>query len=460
MAITLHQLTKVLGILCYLTSILYLIELFIPSDLLRLIYSGIAVILLISTLFFLTTVNRFIVLALIGTGVFCFYIEQATIQTALKGFGENINLLTLFLLIPIIGTFMSTSGYLTALKHKVQSNQKHKKQHPYRFSFILTVSMGILLNFGAMPIVKRIITESFSDYQTKKLTLTIMRAFATSMLWSPYFVNVGLVLVLFDLSWFDIGGYGLLLAIIYMMYCMMMFRFISFSDDPIVELETDRKSEKQVSSSLRPFFFFSTSLIGLSFILDYLLEVKMLTIVSILAIVLPFLWAFFSRIFKAFFLDVTEQVLHSFDRLTNELAVFISAGFLGMAMASTDIGWYLSTLLFHTSFGSVFVLSILLVILATTLAQIGVHPVIIVIGIGNSLSPDTFGVSPEYLALILLVAWTVSTQISPFSGQVLMASRLIEQPTKIIVKQNIVFISILTILLTSVLYGFYLLGWI
>ncbi|MFD2511676.1 hypothetical protein [Halalkalibacter alkalisediminis] len=460
MTITLQKLTKLLGVLCYLTSILYLIELFMPSDLLRLIYSGIAFILLVSTLFFLTSVNRLIVLALIGTGIICFYIEQTSILTALSGFGENINLLSLFLLIPIIGTFMSTAGYLSALKHTVQSNQHKSGQHPYRFSFILTGSISILLNFGSMAIVKRIITESFSGYQKKKLTLTIMRAFATSMLWSPYFVNVGLVLVLFDLSWFDIGGFGFMLGIIYIVYCAIMFRFISFSDDPRIEQETEIETDKQVSSSLLPFFTFSTVLISLSFILDYLLAVKMLTIVSLLAIVLPFLWAFFTRIFKTFFQDVTEQVLHSFDLLKNELAVFISAGFLGMAMASTDIGIFLSTVLFQASFDSVFLLSLLLIIVATVLAQIGIHPVIIVIGIGNALSPDKFGVSPEYLALVLLVAWTVSTQISPFSGQVLMASRLMEQPTKIIVKQNFVFISILAIILTSVLYGFNLLGWI
>ncbi|WP_227938236.1 hypothetical protein [Alkalihalobacillus deserti] len=458
MIITLQKSTRLLGVLCYFTSLLYLFELFFPSEILRLIYSLIAAILLTSTLFFLSNVNRLIVLALLGTGMVCFYIESADLQTVILGFGKNINLLSLFLLIPIIGIFMSTAGYLSALKQKVQANQQKKDPHPYRFSFILTATISVLLNFGSMAIVKRIITESFSGYQNKKLSLTIMRAFATSMLWSPYFVNVGLVLILFDLSWFDIGGFGLLLGVVYIIVCVLMFRFISFADDPIIERSTER-TEKQ-TTSLRPFFMFSVVLISLSFILDFLLDVKMLTIVSLLAILLPFLWAFFTRIFKTFVQDVTEQVLHSFERLKNELAVFISAGFLGMAMASTDIGIYLSTLLFQTSLGSVFLLSILLVILATALAQIGIHPVIIVIGIGSALSPSNFGVSPEYLALVLLVAWTVATQISPFSGQVLMASRLMEQPTRIIVKQNFIFICILTLVLTSVIYSFYLLGWL
>jgi hypothetical protein len=423
------------------------------------IYSLFAAFLLFCTIFFLSNVNRFIVFALILTGSICLILENAGIQKAIFGFGENINLLSLFLLIPIIGTFMSSAGYLSTLKQVVQSKKETIGQHPYRFSFILSATIGLLLNFGAMAIVKRIIEESFSRYQNQKLTLTIMRGFATSMLWSPYFVNVGLVLVIFDVSWIDIAGFGLFLAVIYIAISLMMFKFIAFDNDPVIEQVA--QDQKNIStSSLRPFLTFSVVLISLSFILDLLLHVKMLTIVTLLAIVLPFIWALFSKIFKTFVQDVTEQVLHSFQRLKNELAVFISAGYLGMAMSVTEIGTYLSTFLYQTSFNSVYLLTLLLVILATALAQIGIHPVIIVIGIGSALSPAKFGVSPDYLALVLLVSWTVATQLSPFSGQVLMASKLMEQPTSTIVKQNLLFVCILAIMLTAALYGFFLVGWI
>ncbi|MFC0472386.1 hypothetical protein ACFFHM_18330 [Halalkalibacter kiskunsagensis] len=296
-------------------------------------------------------------------------------------------------------------------------------------------------------------------YRNQKLTLTIMRAFGTSMLWSPYFVNVGLVLILFDLSWFDIGGYGIILACIYIIISVIMFKQISFKDDPIVERMANEVSST-TQSSLVPFISFCLVLISLSFLLDYLLDVKMLTIVSLLAVLLPFLWALFTRILKPFTQDVSKQVQSSFIRLKNELAVFISAGYLGMAMSFTDIGTFLSIILFKASLGSVFLLSLFLIILATLLSQIGVHPVIIVIGIGSALTPAKFGVSPEYLALVLLLAWSVSTQLSPFSGQVLMASKLMDKSTSVIVKQNLLFVLIIGSVLTTTLYSFYLIGWL
>ncbi|GAE36145.1 hypothetical protein [Halalkalibacter akibai] len=457
---TIKMFTKILGVICYLTTVLYLIELFIPSLTLQIIYSLLAAILLVCAFFFLTTINRVIILILLIIGFICLNYENASFLTAVLGFGENINLLSLFLLIPLIGTFMSTAGYLTALKQFVQKRHRSIGQHPYSFSFALTATIGILLNFGSMAIVKRIIEESFSTYQDKKITLMIMRGFAVSMLWSPYFVNVGLVLVLFNVSWFDISGFGLVLALVYLIISACMFKYISFPDDQIKEQKEYRPENSDFSMSLKPFLLFTVALVGLSFILDIMLTVKMLTIVSLLAIMLPFLWATVTGILTSFVQDVTEQVLNSFTRLKNELAVFISAGFLGLAMSQTEVGTMLSLFLFQSSFGSIYLLSLLLVVLATILAQVGIHPVIIVIGIGSSLTPDLFGVSPEYLALILLVSWTVSTQLSPFSGQVLMASKLMEQSTKVIVKQNIIFVCLLAIILPAILYGFHLIGWL
>ncbi|ARK30576.1 hypothetical protein [Halalkalibacter krulwichiae] len=442
-----------------MTSILYLIELFSQSELLKLIYSSLAGVLLFSTLFFLSNVNRVVVLTLVAIGSYLLIREDAGFKTAVLGLGENTNLLSLFLLIPLIGTFMSTAGYLSALKQKVQAKTKATGAHPYRLSFILTATISILLNFGSMAIVKRIIDESFSGFQNKKLTLNIMRAFATSMFWSPYFVNVALVLVLFDVAWIDIGGFGLIIACIYILICIAMFRYISFPVDPLIE-RTDSEEKSFGSSSLRPFALFAIVLVCLSFLLDFILEVNMLTIVSLLSIVLPIIWAVLSKVFKTFIQNVIEQIFYSFERLKNELAVFISAGFLGVAMSLTNIGALISGFLFEASYGSIYLLSLLLVLIATLLAQIAIHPVIIVIGIGSALSPAMFGVSAEYLALLLLISWSIATQLSPFSGQILMASRLMEQPSRVIVKQNILFVSLSGVILTTILYSFYLLGWV
>jgi TRAP-type C4-dicarboxylate transport system permease large subunit len=257
----------------------------------------------------------------------------------------------------------------------------------------------------------------------------------------------------------DIGIYGIVLAIIYILFSCVMFTHISFENDQLIE---NRQQIKTVENqqSLVPFFSFSIVLIFLSFLLDHFLEVNMLTIVSLLAIVLPVFWGFFTRVIKYYANEVLGQVKNLFMRLKNELAVFISAGFFGMAISQTEIGAFISNKLFIISSGSVYFLSVLIVVLTIVLAQLGFHPIIIVIGIGSALSPDKFGVSPEYMALVLLVAWTTATQMSPFSGQVLMASQLINQTSSSIIKQNYKFALFLAVILISVVYLFLIVGWL
>ncbi|MDQ0258090.1 hypothetical protein J2S74_005554 [Evansella vedderi] len=449
---------RILGICCYVTTILYLVEHFIISDIIRYTYSFLGFTLLVCSILFIPNVNRIVIIALLISGSIFFYIERISFGEILLSFGENINLLSLFLLIPLIGTFMSTAGYLSALKEKVQKWEKKGGKHPYFISFSLTATIGVLLNFGSMAIVKRIADESFSSYRDQKLTIIIMRGFGFCMLWSPYFVNVGLVLVLFELSWFDIGGYGLALSLIYLFMCVIMFKGTVFPDDPIVEHNHDHDLNSNTGQSLIPFITFCIVLIFLSLLLDYMLEVNMLTVVSLLAVIFPLIWALFTKLFFFYAHDVFEQVQASFSRIKNELAVFISAGFFGVAISNTELGTHISTLLFQISFGSVYLLTVFIVLLATLLAQVGIHPVIIIIGIGSALTPDKFGVSGEYLALVLLIAWTVAAQLSPFSGQVLMASRLMGKTPIVLVKHNFRFVFFLGILLTAALYGFYIIG--
>lgn len=350
---------------------------------------------------------------------------------------------------------MSTAGYLSALKEKVIEREQYGGKHPYRLSYILVATIGTLLNFGTLAIVKRIADESFSSFKERKLMLHMMRAFAFCMLWSPYFVNVGLVLVLFDVSWFDIGLFGFIFALIYMGISVVMLPRISFKDDPNVNSPVKTKKFKQKKLSLIPFITFSTVLISFSLILDYILEVNMLTVVSLTAVVLPLIWSVFFGLFKEFVQEVYGQVLISFLKFKNELAIFISAGYFGVAISLTDLGEVISAMLFTFSLGSVYLFTLFIIIITIFMAQIGVHPIIIVIGIGSALSPQTFGVSSEYLALTLLLAWTLATQVSPFSGQMLMVSQLIRTPAGTIAKQNAFFIFVCFLILPFVLFIFH-----
>ncbi|RSL33395.1 TRAP transporter large permease subunit [Salibacterium salarium] len=441
-----------LGIAAFIAVIADLLNVFYHSDILITLYSTIAAVLLFFSIYKMNNINRFIVvlLLIIGSVLFLFY--EASFTAVLHSFGENLNLLGLFLLIPLFGALMSEAGYLQALQTFLLHREETHKAHPYRMGYLLTASMGSLLNLGSMPLVYNIGYESFSSFENKKFGLTLLRGFGFCMLWSPYFVNVGLILVLYDLSWGEIGGYGIILALVYTGIVLSFFPFSNFSDDERIEnVRSTQDNPQKTSSLLKACLLYIVILLVLSFVMEALMPANMLTIVSIIAVIYPLVWAYMVKIFQSYIHAAVHHVFHSFERLYNEIGIFITAGFFGEALARSDVGHWLSNGILQLSKGVIPALILILMVTAMLLAFVGIHPVIIVLGLGSSLSPDHFGVSPAFMGVLLLSAWMLAVQISPFSGSVLMASNIMRESPWRVVRKNSLFIFTLMIIITLLL---------
>ncbi|MED4163609.1 hypothetical protein E2L07_16790 [Halalkalibacterium halodurans] len=451
---------RALSTLCYLTCVFYLVHLFFPSVWLQMTYGMLAAILFFYAFPLLSLVSKIVVVALIGIGGFCFWIEGASGSTLVFSFGQNLNIISMFLFIPFISTFLSSVGYIDSMKHWVQKQEQKRRLRPDHTAFWLTSIVGLLLNFGSLAIVKRIIEGSFSSFREQRLMLVILRGFGSCLLWSPFMVNIGLILTIFDLSWYQIGGIGLLMALIYIFLFWLFYPAIQFDTDPVIKYHPVDRRKEEGETTIKPFVAFSVLLIASCFTFDMLFNVNMVTIVTILAVLFPFLWAVVMKQVHTFFQSVIEQLFTAFTRLKQEWAIFVSAGFFAVALSETAFGTFASEWLYRLANGSVFIVSGLIILFAVILAQVGIHPVIVLTGIGSSISPEAFGISSAYLALVLIVSWTLSTQLSPFSGQVLLSAHLVKRPAHILIRRNIGFIFTQWVVLTSVLYGLHAMNWL
>jgi len=126
--------------------------------------------------------------------------------------------------------------------------------------------------------------------------------------------------------------------------------------------------------------------------------------------------------------------------------------FLGVAVSHTPLGTVISEWILTLSLGSVYVMSVLVLLMTIIFALLGIHPVIVLIGIGSSFHPDLFGVSPVYMAVLMLIAWTLATQLSPFSGSVLITASLINTSPWLLMRKNLPFIAVLLFVLPLALY--------
>ncbi|WP_240375515.1 TRAP transporter large permease subunit [Bacillus piscicola] len=445
-----------LGFASFTAVILYLVNVFYPMDILIFIYSSISMGLLFFAWAKMNKGNRIVVTLLLFSGITIFLTHQVPASDILFSFGQNLNLLALFLLIPLFGTLLSEAGYLHNLQMAIRRRETQKKPHPYLFGFLLTASMGWLLNLGSMPLVYKIGSESFTSFENKRFGLTILRGFGFCMLWSPYFVNVGLILVLYDLSWQQIGGFGITLSIIYALLIWLFFPLSAFKNGQMVDnnLEAEDNQNKG-GRSLKPLLLYIVILLCLSFLLEALLPVNMLTVVAILAVFYPLVWAAAIKHGRTYTQEAAGYISSSFDRIYNEMGIFITAGFFGEALSRSQAGEWLSNVILASSNGIIPLFIIILIGCVILLAMFGIHPVIIVLGLGSSLSPAAFGVSPAFMGLLMLAAWMLATQVTPFSGSILMASHLMKEKPWKIMQKNAPFIVTAVVVMTIVLSVFH-----
>ncbi len=158
------------------------------------------------------------------------------------------------------------------------------------------------------------------------------------MLWSPYFVNVALILVLYDLSWTDIGGFGLIMGACYSVIVALFFRSSVFSDPDERVNRSENKAPAAQQKQLRLFLLFVVILLLLSFLLEMTLPFGMLTVVVLLGLLYPLIWAAVLNMFRSYVEEAHEEISWSFKRLYNELGIFITAGFFGEALSLSPAG--------------------------------------------------------------------------------------------------------------------------
>ena len=109
--------------------------------------------------------------------------------------------------------------------------------------------------------------------------------------------------------------------------------------------------------------------------------------------------------------------------MNNEIVLFMSAGLLGYATQGTSFAKGIS--LFLTSLADqsflLFAIAVMAIVLGVTYA--GIHQIAAVGALAMQLNAQDLGISNLALAMLLLLAWSASTTLSPFSGLNLMVSR-------------------------------------
>lgn len=374
-----------------------------------------------------------------------------------EGIAMNLPLITLVILVPLLSVPLRLGGYFDAIDELL----RRLKHHPRKlFAGITGVlfALGPILNIGSIRLVDELLKRL--GLAPRMLARSYMVGFSTTMLWSPYYASVALVLYYLKVPVAAYMAYGIGLALLFVVSGNVVFAFRSRrhsvdadaeaggkTDDPsegtdeatatscgqanVPPAGTDEASAdgpardgEGYRGKLARLGMIVAGLMTVTFVLEAVTRWSMLVIVSLLAVAFPLLWGLATRDWRRLAAHGADFRDKSVPMMNNEIVLFTSAGFLGNAMQGTGFGSGIERLINSLGQQSFLLLAVAVVVTVVGLTFIGIHPMVIVTALVTQMDAAQLGTTPNVLAMLLMLAWSISSVLSPVNPLNLMVSRL------------------------------------
>ncbi len=400
--------------------LLFLIQYFVGSIWLQYVVVLFALLAFLGSTTKADRLPRIIGLVMMTTG----FVIELSKGTGINGISEGISLilplLCLITLVPLLALPLRIGGYFESVSILLK-NLMHQPKKLYAGITGTLFVLGPILNLGSVRIIHDFLEELKLPSAMSARSYVV--GFSTAMLWSPYFASVTLVLHYQNVPYSEYFLYGIGLSFLSLILGNLMFAFWTKKNPlQIEEIGSDPFTKKH-RNDLYKLGLFVILLILSCVLIEKLTHWSMVVIVCLLSIVIPFLFGLLSRSWKELLPPLRDFKDQTVPMMNNEIMLFMSAGMLAFALKGTSIMNGVSsilTVLSHQSF-LLFAIAILAIVFALTF--IGIHQIAAVGVLAMQLDASQLGISSLALALTLLLTWTTTTALSPFSGLNLMVSR-------------------------------------
>lgn len=387
---------------------------------------------LISYLPYLSKVPLTVVIILNVTALI-FYIIGGTIDDVIEGLLMNTAVLMIFIFVPLLSIPITSPRYMRDITGLMKSSFSNTK-NTYNALKIGTFSIGSVLNVGTLPILYYLTDmDQFKDHKLMRMA-ALNRGFALAFAWSPYFISIAVVLSYFDVQWITIAAYGLTLAVISITAEWFLFRkrkYPEMPDSPPVYYSKRRIVELGVIMLM---------MTGVIIALDIFSNFAIVNIIPIVALILFFVWSSAIGGVEKVVKGLKSYTQERIPKMGNELLVFISAGVFGTSLLVIGFDMLLINTLEAAGVNHVLLLIPIFAVLIIGLSFFSVHPIItITIASLAVLSMDMDVSDHYYIAIGLLLSWTVTVNMSPFTGVNLLMSSLANRSIFTLPKHNILY---------------------
>ncbi|WP_088104455.1 hypothetical protein [Halalkalibacter urbisdiaboli] len=351
---------------------------------------------------------------IIGVGLF--FRSGDSFYSFFLHFETMLGILGLFLLLPFLNSLIRVGRYDTKLRMFIEQGVTSTGTL-YRRSFFVCHLLGLFLNIGTLPLLKRSLSKSLSSLPRKVAdkfySQNLLRAYALCLTWSPMEVMVVTSLDVTGKSYFQL--FPIVISILLIAVSIDWIRATYQYRAVPLQYESDTiLSQKELYRNIREMLVLLFMFIVLVSLFNYIFNKGYLLSIVILILPVTIGWAFIIKKRRRFFRLSFPHWQERTKGLSNYYFMFISAGFFVEMLSKSG---YLSFLqeIFITHSARTLLLYVIIASFFLLTSLIGFHPLVSLTLLIEMLNPVILNISTISLAVVLITCSLSTVLYSPYN---------------------------------------------
>lgn len=435
-------------------AILSLISIFLISQIFALEKLNILLAVLTVICFLFVIINskkipQFFSLIMLLIGGVLLIINGATPTIIVQSIIKNLSIVCLIVVVPILAIPIHLGNYSRALTAFLSLfGKKPIKLYGLIYSFFYFLAP--ITNLGSIHIVHSVLAPMKLPFEF--LSRLYPRAFSSINTWAPYYASVFFVLTYLKVPLYTYVGFGLALSGLQFLTAMVLF---SFKEQKHISLHNILTSTSRIEKGqLIVLLLIILLLISSVFFLELLLDLSISVIIILTALIFTFVWSLLLGEQQGFFKEARRFSSNILPNQSNEIALFLAAGFFSVAMSQSAISHHIEFLWLMIAEKSIFLLILATILTVALFAFLGIHQIVIVSSILASISPEALDISNVAFAMLLLSSWAIASLISPVAPMNVITANLLNISIfRLVFRSNALYMMILTCVHSLFIYG-------
>ncbi|WP_248926945.1 hypothetical protein [Paenibacillus hamazuiensis] len=417
------------GITAYLASAFY------PADALHWMVSAVSLLIVAAVFGFVKPFVRALGTIFVTIGIVLLAAHGAPWRSFISGFGNMMNILSLFALIPLIALPIELGNYGARIQAIIQKTVKHSGLL-YLVTSALSYILSSFMNLATLPMVYHTIRSSLELYPIEQkerfMSRAITHGYSMPIVWTPVAPIVGIVVEMTGVKWSSILPVAIPFSVLGLVLDGMMGRWIAgrrlkrLGSEAAAQIFAARENavRPKAGQNVREKAGHPGQIIAAIVLFNILISALekythagFLLLVSASVVPFAFVWSLLLGKGKLFLTKSRTMLPAHLMKMKEQFFVFLCAGFMISAIQSTGAGHVIGEWIIAAKDvvgPGVFLL--LIPFIPFLLAFAGLHPAVGLALAAESLNPQALGISAWLVALAMLIGAATAFLMGPYNA--------------------------------------------